>query len=312
MAEEYVSLAELELLDEELVGFNPEADANATIPPPPAATYLARVYYTNQEEPGKIWEKRMGTKNDSTKVYYMSVVTIEMQGNDNELANGRKLSFYPNTLVRINGGGTSSIQQLLQPLGYEDELLKSPRTVGALTGLLTRALSGGQALLAVEIDWEAQYYDKEKDKTIYTFRGMKKFPKDKNGNPEPFIDWPGTPDGEYGAERLPARAYIRRFHPASVVGGANEALTADLEASVQQQTQSKRPTVAETLADPRSVQAPQGRPAQAPQSAQPRPQPVAAPQPRPANGPLHTGASAPSAGGPPVPQRATVTAGAKK
>jgi hypothetical protein len=194
--------------------------------------------------------------------------------------------------VRVNGGGTSSIQQLLQPLGYEDELLKSPRTTGALVRMLNQALSGGQALLAVDIDWEASFYDKEKDKTVYQKRGMRNFPKDASGNAIPSLDWAGN--DEYGGESLLARAYIKRFYPANSVGGG-EKLTADLEASVQQAQQPK-------------AAAPANKPVAA--MPQARPQSPQAPQPRHVAAATVVAGASSAAGGPPVPHRATVTAGA--
>src|SRR5271165_184937 len=79
-SEEFVSLAELEAVEnaEVLEGFNPEADANATVPPVPKGDYLCIVYH-REDDSTKQW-KRSLTKKTSTS-YLASQIVMEIAEN---------------------------------------------------------------------------------------------------------------------------------------------------------------------------------------------------------------------------------------
>lgn len=208
---EYLSLAELDLLEQqELEGFRPEADANASLPPIPAGNYQARVTFANESAPDQIWIKKQQDASKGGKVFYMTELRIETSGNGEE-TDGRVMRFYASTLV-MKGSGTTSIQQVLQPLGFGEALMTRTKTARTQIELLNEALEGGQALIGVKVDWEAQVYDKEQDKTTFgPVRGMKRFPIDANGvhSPVIFKDLKGNeaPD----AAGVNARNFIRGF-----------------------------------------------------------------------------------------------------
>lgn len=208
---EYLSLAELDLLEQqELEGFRPEADANASLPPIPAGNYQARVTFANESAPDQIWIKKQQDASKGGKVFYMTELRIETSGNGEE-TDGRVMRFYASTLV-MKGSGTTSIQQVLQPLGFGEALMTRTKTARTQIELLNEALEGGQALIGVKVDWEAQVYDKEQDKTTFgPVRGMKRFPLDANGQHSPVIfkDLKGNeaPD----AAGVNARNFIRGF-----------------------------------------------------------------------------------------------------
>jgi len=222
MAEqEYLSIAELELLEQqELEGFRPEADANASLPPIPAGNYQAKITYANENEPDKIWVKKDKNKQGvPITPYYMAELRLETVGNGEEF-DGRTLRFWASTMV-MKGSGTTSIQSVLQPLGFGPQLLTMTKTARTQIALMNEALEGGQGLIGVKVDWEAQAYDKEKDETVFgPVRGMKKFPKDANGVhvPEIFKDLKGreTPTGE----AIMARNFVRGFVSLGSLGGS--------------------------------------------------------------------------------------------
>jgi hypothetical protein len=221
MAEaEYLSLAELDLLEQqELEGFRPEMDANASLPPIPAGKYQAKISFAN-ESIDERWEKKNKDRNDRPiTLRYQTVVRVETSGNGDEF-DGRVMMFYPSTLV-MKGSGTTSIQQILQPLGFGEALLTRTRTARTQIELMNDALEGEQALIGVNVDWEAQVYDKESEKTTFgPVRGMKRFPKDANGNHVPIIfkDLKGNeaPD----AAGVNARNFIRGFMSLDALAGA--------------------------------------------------------------------------------------------
>lgn len=288
---EYLSLAELELLEQqELEGFRPEADANASLPPIPAGNYQARVTYANDNEPDKIWVKKQQDASKGGKTYYMTQLRLETVGNGGEF-DGRTMSFYASTLV-FKGSGTTSIQQVLQPLGFGEQLMTRTRTVKTQIDLLNEALEGGQALVGIKVDWEAQVYDKEKDETTFgPIRGMKKFPLDANGNPAPeiFKDLKGreTPTGE----AVMARNFIRGFVSLDSLSGVMPVESDEVEQPVEEEPATEVPVVAQKAAAPAPRTA-------APTTTAPRPAAPIAPQaqgrPTPAPRPTAVGRPAPA------------------
>lgn len=267
--EEFVSLAELELLEEqELAGFNPEADANAGLPPLPAGDYIARVYYTSAD-PDKIWAPKMSRKN---KPYYGASVTLETVSNKDPMTDGRK--FTHNAMTLVTQGGTTSCQALLQALGFGEQLMRSPKTAKAQIKLLNDALSGDAALVGVALEWEARFSVEKKDgsgdyEELKRVRGMKKFDKDANGDPIPFVDYKGEYEGVQYDEQVPARNYVKNFIPLSDLQGAATSAAPSGQAPGNGEPASNQPAPARAAARPAAA-----APTPAPR---PAPRPAAAP-----------------------------------
>ncbi len=199
----FVSMADLLADDQEFEGYNPEADANAGLPPLPKGDYLCIVKY-RETDPSKRWPS--GKEKDSTgamvpngklpvtkdgKKYAYTEVSIELNGNVDPSNDGRIFSGMVNTLVMKNTG-TTSIQALLQGCGVSTDELKAANSIKGQVALLDQYVSDGNTIGGAHLDWEASYYRKdlvnpETGKMgweVFRVRGMKKFPpaKDADGN----------------------------------------------------------------------------------------------------------------------------------
>src|ERR1700761_7593158 len=96
---EYLSLAELDLLEQqELEGFRPEVDANASLPPIPAGNYQFKITYAKSDTPDQIWQKKQQDASKGGRLYQMAELQLETVGNGEEF-DGRQMRFYASTLV---------------------------------------------------------------------------------------------------------------------------------------------------------------------------------------------------------------------
>jgi hypothetical protein len=287
MAEqEYLSIADLELLEQmELEGFRPEADANASLPPIPAGNYQARVTYANESEPDKIWMPKQQDVDKGGKKYHAAMLRIETVGNGAEF-DGRVMQFFASTLV-FKGSGTTSIQQVLQPLGFGERLMTMTKTARTQIELLNEALEGGQALIGVKVDWEAQVYDKEADETTFgPVRGMKRFPLDANGQhcPVLFKDLKGNKS----SEGVQARNVVRGFLSLDALSGIESVQSSEGDETEQDEPATEVPVI------PQSKPVAQSKPVPQPTTTAKPAAPVAAPQAtsRPAPRPVASGRTA--------------------
>ncbi len=191
MADENVSLAQLAEYEEELVGFNPDADANAMLPPLPKGPYVCVAYHT-ENDPTKLWRKKVSKANTT---YYITDVTLEVIENPANTVKesiGRKLR-YPAMSLVMQQTGTTLIQALLQAMEQGERLKTGPRTAGRQALVLTEELNK-RPLVVAYLDWEARLFDKDYQnpdgttgKELYRRRGMNRFPKDEKGNFIPVI-----------------------------------------------------------------------------------------------------------------------------
>lgn len=199
---EYLSMTQIESFEEELSSaFNPEADANAQIPPPPKGIYVVKLSF-GEADADKRWIAKM-TESANEKYYLTNVVAEIIENPANPIdCIGRKVFSNAMTLVMKNTG-TTSAQAIIQAMGYGNELLTRPKVHQTQMRLINELLANGE-LCGMECDWEAQIYNKEKKTQEFRLRGMNSFPKDKAGNPIPMAIT------EEGVE-VPARAFVRRW-----------------------------------------------------------------------------------------------------
>lgn len=198
MADEqnYVSMLDLEADTEALLGFNPEADANAMVPPIPAMKASVVVRFT-EEDPEKRWKVGIWGK-DQQKTYFASVTATLYNSAEYD---GRTVRGNVSTFT-MERSGTNSIQGLLQACGLQQEL-QGVTTRKALVTLLNETIGAGDgAPCECEIDWEAneQVTDEEKakleadGKKPYRLQGMKRFPVDTTvpGTFQPVVNYKGV------------------------------------------------------------------------------------------------------------------------
>jgi hypothetical protein len=161
--------------------------------------------YHQEEDSSKYWMKKLSNKKSTA--YLASNISIEVAEN---VANpkeywGRKLypPYYAMTLVMENTG-TTGVQALLQGIGKGDVLKNIPRTKEKQAAALTRELAS-KPLTYVSTDWRVQPYDKEKELTLFTIKGMTRFPKNSDGTYNPEYD-----HKEFGVHM--AQNYVVRFN----------------------------------------------------------------------------------------------------
>lgn len=200
MAEEkqYISFMDVENDTEELMGYNPEADANASLPPIPAGKYGVLVSFES-EDPEKRWQQGVWPKSKpelQQKVVYTNL-NVKLYNTGDEKIEGRTVREMVSSFIMR---GTCSIQGVLQALGYQEQL-KTHKTRGQLAALLNEALSTGEAYSEVEIEWEAneQLTDEERDaltkagKREWRVQGMKRhFKQGEDGEYIPEIEHNGV------------------------------------------------------------------------------------------------------------------------
>lgn len=249
---EYVSMLNLQEDTEELLHFNPEADANAALPPIPAGTYPFVARFT-EDDPEKrvtvaVWGKDM-------QKTFVSSITLTLYATEGGAYDNRTVRHQVSTYT-MERSGTNSMQGLLQGLGHGEQL-KSCRTRAALVLLLNEALGGdGTAGDGVVIDWEATEQLDEEERAAYKAKGkkpwrkqgMRNFPKDSTGQPVPEVDH----DGET------CRAYnvVLRFVTKSEPGTGN-AGTGGAAMEAPQPVAAARPTVRQPQAPSAAPSAPQ-------------------------------------------------------
>ena len=189
----FVSMLDLEQDTQELMGFNPEADANAMLPPIPAMRASVVVRFT-AEEPEKRWQVGVWGK-DEQKTYFASVTATLYGAGEFD---GRTVRANVSTYVSRE---TCSVQGLLQALGMQDRLRVS-KSRSALVTLLNEALAGDGAACECELDWEANEQTTEEQREVlkkegkkpYRLQGMKRFPVDPTDNTKfiPVINYQGV------------------------------------------------------------------------------------------------------------------------
>jgi hypothetical protein len=196
----YEQLEEMMNQEEEREGYDPTKDANAAPPPPPAGKYVVKVEFQEQD-PAKRWERKT-SKKGATYLNTTVVCTIaDNPANPPEVINRRFV--VNNIMTLVNNQGGTEVTALIQALGAGPELVNGPRTSGHEARVLSDALTQ-DPLVGVEIDWEASYYNKEKEVDEYDrVRGMKNFPKNEDGTHYHFL-----PKGSYDGQ---ARVYKRRW-----------------------------------------------------------------------------------------------------
>lgn len=190
---QYVSMIDLDKDTEELVGYNPEQDANSVLPPFPAGRYAVMVRFAS-DDAEKRWVPGIWGK-DQQKVLYTNVTATLYNAGEHD---GRVVREMVSTYV---SRGTCSVQGLLQALGYGEQLKGAPKTRKALVLMLEDALAGDGAAAEVEIEWEAEekLQDEERaalkdaGKRPYQVHGMSRFDKDADGNPDPIKEIKGQP-----------------------------------------------------------------------------------------------------------------------
>ena len=268
----YVSMLDLQADTEEIMGLNPEADANALVPPVPAGVYFAKFSFTG-EDPEKRWLTGVWGKNEQ-KVIYTSI-TSELYNTNGGVYDGRQVRDRMVSSMIRQQTGTCRIQGLVQAItGSFPPACKSRLQMVQLVNDLMAAQPTGE----VEIDWEAsenlteEQRDmlKQQGKRAFRLQGMKNFPKDADGNYIPEV----THNGEI------YRAYnvVNRYITASGSQGEHSAAQqpqAQAPAATQQmprlskpvvqtqqtqQAQPQGPPVPPRAAVPRSPQAPRTPP----------------------------------------------------
>lgn len=193
MAEkEYISLLSLNEDTEELSNYNPEADANASVPPFPAGIYPCVVTFGN-ENLDEIWEP--GVAKDGQK-FLKTMVKATLYGTPEGAFDGRSVTHHINTYTS-KFSNTNSVQALLQGLGLGEDI-RAVTARGPLAKALTDALAGGNATAEGVFDWEARYAPEDPpDSGVYPelFRksGMKKFVQLPDGSYDPECDYKGIP-----------------------------------------------------------------------------------------------------------------------
>ena len=246
---EYLGLADLARYEEELVGFVPEADANARLPLPPKATYMCK--WTHREkDPQKLWIPKIPTKGGATYLQTDLIgEIIENPMNPPEWV-GRKINHRVSTQVMGNSG-TTTAQMFLQGVGLQDKLLNAPRTNASQAMLVSEALMSEPAA-ACDADWRYSKWDDVKKENVYELRGMRNFPKDDDGKPTHIISHPtlGEIFGWLEVRRFVPPAELAKTAAKSAAKGPDEApaIPADAPAAPAAPTTPAAPTLARPVA----------------------------------------------------------------
>jgi hypothetical protein len=188
---QFLSLAQLESDADELVGFRPNVDANAFLPPIVHTEYEGLLRFDDEhQDPDKRWTEDTSRKGEPKK-YFKTMLQFVTDGNADESVNGRDFAVFASTLVRR--GGTTSAQAALQGCGVSSQEIAMNSTRGAQAKLINKYCDGGGTAVTVEIDWEASYFDtdwvnpetgEKEGKEYYRLRGMERFPVATEGEGE--------------------------------------------------------------------------------------------------------------------------------
>lgn len=290
---EYFSLADAGQYEEEIIeGYRGDLDANAGAPPLPHDVYSTRVCYADNwpqkegqelealaSDPARRWRKQ--NAKDGV-LMYLTWITYTTENNSDPSHDKRErtevLTTYPNKR------GITGAQALLQGLGIDTVALNSHQ---AQMKALDEKLAGEGSFSGAELDWEATVYDKnavQRDKSgnpvidaatgeaktgveLWTLRGMRKFPQNKETNE--YIPEIGPQDGftykNAAGDMVPvmearARNFLRRWVPISKL----TKLTNQLQQSVDnvQAQKATAPAAAQRAAapNPPAAAAPAARP----------------------------------------------------
>ena len=281
MAEQdYVSMLNLQADTEELLNYNPEADANASIPPFPAGTYPCMVSFA-EADPEKIW--RVKIAKDGQKMY-MTTVTLELYSTPEGKYDGRTIQHFVTTYTS-QFSGTNAVQGLLQGLGMGEHVRAIGKQRGPLVTALNDALMGGGATAEGVFDWEARYsIENPPESGIWEEKfkkvGMKRFKQLDDGSYDPLADYNGIP--------VMARNVLLRF--------------VNPEKAQQKAAVGTAPRPVAATAAPQPTQSASPRPPQAASAPQPAQPATNAPSGPPVPPRVRQGAPR-AAGAPPVPVR---------
>jgi hypothetical protein len=211
----FVSMLDLEKDVDEIMGFNPEADANALLPPVPAGQYLAKLRFT-ETDPEKRWMTGAWGKN-AQKVVYTSI-TGELYNTPEGTFDGRQVrDGLVSSMIRQQTG-TCRIQGLVQ--GITGAYPPSCRTRPQMVMLVNDLIQQGATSL-IDVDWEAsenlseEERDKLKDagKKPFRLQGMKNFPKEMATDDRGVMAWTGgyIPEVQHNGEAHRAYNIITRY-----------------------------------------------------------------------------------------------------
>jgi hypothetical protein len=273
---EYLSLANLDSFTEELVGFDPKADANALPKPFPAGEYVVTVTHL-EEDPTKIWERKITERG---QVYLNTSVIVEIADNPHnpkELVGQRRTVRNVMTLVMQNTG-TTGVQALLQALGRGKDLENTPQTHANQAKLLSAALAS-KPICVWDTDWEARVYNKSTNETEFELRGMKRFPPDPT-KPGEYLPETVYRDKNGSEVTVPAFNYHRRWRKLEDLGKGRATSTAATTAPAQAQVPTAAAPKPGAAATPKAT-APQ---ATAPQAKEPQADKAKEPEPATAGG----------------------------
>ena len=257
----FLSMMDIEADTEELIGYNPEADANADIPPVPAGRYsfIARFQEEDAEKrfvPG-VWAK--GTANEQ-KVIYSNIV-LELYNTPGAEYDKRVVFDMVSTFtVR----GTNDMQGFLQCVGKGEEL-KTDKSRRALVLLFNETVAAGAAVGEVELEWEAQepmtkeerQAAKDDGRKVWTLSRMASFPPALDADKKPI---PGVylPEAVHNGQVCKARNVVKKYITYQGEGGS-AGVEQHQDAVPVAPTPAPRPQAA-----PPRAQAPQGVPQAAP------------------------------------------------
>src|ERR1043166_2570667 len=148
-----LSLTDLENMQDEreLEGFNPEADANAILPPIPAGKYLLNVKHLENED--GVWEEKESEKTGTKYLNTTLVVTVAENPFNAKETWGRTFRVNNVMTMVMENTGTSGVQAVLQGLGKQAELANGPQTATRHAVLLSKSLQS-EPLVGAEVEWE--------------------------------------------------------------------------------------------------------------------------------------------------------------
>jgi len=210
---------------DEIMGLNPEADANALLPPVPAGEYLARLTFTNPDEDfknaeGNIENKRWGTRTWGAKQpqkVLVTSITATLYNTEGGLYDGRQVRDGLVSTMIQNQTGTCRMQGVIQCV--QGVFPPTCKTRPQFYQLMNEVIGeNGDATGWVVIDWEASesLTEEERDKLKeagkkpFRVRGMKNFPqaKDEKGQIIPGVY---VPEVSHGGETYRAYNVIQRY-----------------------------------------------------------------------------------------------------
>lgn len=280
-------LLDLQSDTEELLGFNPEADANQLLPPMPAGEYHVRFKFTNPNEDFADVDSKPANKRWATKIWgkqaqkvLVTSLTMELYNTEGGTFDGYTVRDGLVSTMLQTQTGTNRMQGVIQCI--KGEFPPTVRTRPQFMVELTETIGeDGGATGIIAIDWEAAETTTEEEREElkkagrkpFRVRGMKNFPqaKDGDGNVIPGVY---VPEVSHNGETYRAYPFVARYITATGEGQ-------------EEQVEEQAPVVA-----PQATRA-----AQAPRAA--APQAPRAPQ---------ATATAPQSSAPPVPANATTRA----